>query len=275
MILRLYPRRIVTVGRVLLILMLAVAFQSSGVYAQHLIRDGHFNSGGGIREGTGHRIFDSAGSVSGTGQSSNGTTTVMSGFWYHAAITSTVEVAVTTFQCRIKDGSVHLSWELVEDNQFRGINILRAEEGRSPERVNKEPLSPAARSFIDRRALPGRTYIYQLEIIRPESGTIRSFMLSAGLPPRPLTLFQNYPNPFNPATTISFYLPDKTGVQLNIYDVRGRMVRELVSGNLPAGSHTAVWNGTGRRDEQVGSGVYFYVLETGKSRLTRKLVLMR
>jgi hypothetical protein len=89
------------------------------------------------------------------------------------------------------------------------------------------------------------------------------------------TLRQNYPNPFNPNTTISYQIPVAEKVSLKVYDMLGREVRTLVNGDVDAGSHTAVWDGTNNSGVKVASGVYIYKLQAGKHQLNKKMTLMR
>ena len=88
-------------------------------------------------------------------------------------------------------------------------------------------------------------------------------------------LSQNRPNPFGRATTISYAIPDHRQVSLAVYDIRGALVRELVSGTLSPGPHQVVWDGRDGRGREVGSGVYFCCLEAGETRETRRMVLLR
>jgi hypothetical protein len=88
-------------------------------------------------------------------------------------------------------------------------------------------------------------------------------------------LEQNVPNPFNPHTTIRFTLPARTDATLRVYDVTGRLVSEIATGALDAGTHTLRWDGTDRRGHRVASGVYFYRLRAGTHTATRKMVLLR
>lgn len=97
----------------------------------------------------------------------------------------------------------------------------------------------------------------------------------AGMRPPSVILYQNYPNPFNPATSISFYLPRPCRVELAIYDVRGRMVKKLIDGDIEEGEHRIIWTGRDREGIELGSGVYFYSIRTPYERITRKLVLIR
>ena len=64
-------------------------------------------------------------------------------------------------------------------------------------------------------------------------------------------------------------------MRLMIVDVNGRRVRTLVNEQQTAGPRDVVWNGRDDAGAGVSSGVYFYVLEAGKERLTRKLVLLK
>lgn len=88
--------------------------------------------------------------------------------------------------------------------------------------------------------------------------------------PDQFALFQNYPNPFNPETTISFTLPFSSLVTLKIYDVLGREVSTVFSGQLSSGKQSLHWNASG-----LSSGIYFYRLEAGGKSQTKKLVLLR
>jgi len=85
----------------------------------------------------------------------------------------------------------------------------------------------------------------------------------------------NYPNPFNPETTISYNLPAESFVTLEIYNLKGQLVKRLVSENKPSGAHKAVWNGSDQQGREVASGFYFYRLKTKDNQLTRKILLMK
>jgi hypothetical protein len=88
-------------------------------------------------------------------------------------------------------------------------------------------------------------------------------------------LLQNVPNPFNPVTSIRFELAAAGDVTLDVYDVRGRLVRRLARGKHAEGIHTEVWDGLNDAGERVSSGVYFYRLVTERFTKTRKMVLLK
>ncbi len=86
----------------------------------------------------------------------------------------------------------------------------------------------------------------------------------------------NYPNPFNPRTAVRFTTRDAEHVELAIHDVRGRLVRRLVNGDLAGGSHEFQWDGLDQNGGAVASGQYFARLVVGgRQPLTRKLMLVR
>lgn len=88
--------------------------------------------------------------------------------------------------------------------------------------------------------------------------------------PEVFMLFQNYPNPFNPAANIKYYLPVKSYVVLNIYDIQGKLVKQLVNGFKHSGYHTEIFTGTG-----LASGVYFYKIEADGFKEIKKMILAK
>jgi len=88
-------------------------------------------------------------------------------------------------------------------------------------------------------------------------------------------LANNYPNPFNPTTTIAFSLAKSGSTSLAIYNLKGQLVKRLINGELNAGNHNVVWNGKDTNNRNVSSGMYFYRLESGNFRSTKKMLLMK
>jgi hypothetical protein len=97
--------------------------------------------------------------------------------------------------------------------------------------------------------------------------------------PTSFRLDQNHPNPFNPNTAITYAIPVQAGknihVTLKIYDVSGRLVTTLIDKDEGPGIQSVTWGGRDQRGEPVGSGVYFYHLEAGNFKATKKMVLIR
>jgi len=94
-------------------------------------------------------------------------------------------------------------------------------------------------------------------------------------PPGVTMLNANYPNPFNPSTTISFSLKQRDRVKLNIYNLRGQLVKTMINGEQDAGIHRVIWDGTDSSNRKVSTGIYLYRLETSDYTSTRKAMLIK
>ena len=107
--------------------------------------------------------------------------------------------------------------------------------------------------------------------------TVEAGMLvrETGFVPSSFALCQNLPNPFNPETQIQVDLPKSCEVSLVIYDVLGREIVQLMTGEQAAGQYRVLWDGRDRYGRQVTSGVYFYRIEAGEFVAVRKMLLVR
>ena len=83
-------------------------------------------------------------------------------------------------------------------------------------------------------------------------------------------LMQNYPNPFNTGTIINYQISKTSRVMLKIYNSIGEKIGTLVDETKSPGSYIAEFNG-----QNLSSGVYFYVLESGNYREVKKMVLIK
>jgi len=157
--------------------------------------------------------------------------------------------------------------------------------------ISGSPLSAAEMSFYDffaKRAGLKTTVPFSSGLLR---GIAKPFYVSTGgrgeLDPslgarivsvsernseRPTlsALYQNYPNPFNPSTSIRFRILQRSHVTLTVYEVLGRELAKLVSGELDAGEYDVRWNPIA-----LSSGVYFYRIQAGRFVDTKKLLLLR
>jgi cyanophycinase len=83
-------------------------------------------------------------------------------------------------------------------------------------------------------------------------------------------LYANYPNPFNPVTFFEFHLPESQLIRLEIYNMLGQMVEQLVNQMMTAGAHKIRWNAS-----DYSSGVYYYKLSGESDTLTGKCLLLK
>jgi len=100
--------------------------------------------------------------------------------------------------------------------------------------------------------------------------TVNTAVSENNVLPSGIALWANYPNPFNAATTISFATPGESMIELAVYDILGRRIATLHSGNVQAGIHRVTWNA----DNQ-SSGVYFYCLTADGSTATGRMTLLK
>jgi hypothetical protein len=97
--------------------------------------------------------------------------------------------------------------------------------------------------------------------------------------PTTFSLSQNYPNPFNPSTTIEYSVPNDMGdflkVVLQIFDIRGRLIKTLISDIKRPGRHIVQWDSSDDMNENVPSGAYFYRLRIEEETTMKKMLLLR
>ena len=93
--------------------------------------------------------------------------------------------------------------------------------------------------------------------------------------PETLSIIESYPNPFNAQTTLTFELPSESMATLAVYDITGRKVRELLAGDMQAGRHSVLWDGTDGDGVSVGSGLYFSRLSAGGEVATGRMLFVK
>jgi len=93
--------------------------------------------------------------------------------------------------------------------------------------------------------------------------------------PSTIISLKNYPNPFNPETVISYQLSENSYVCLQIYNIKGQLIKNLVEDMKPAGEHTITWNGTDYNENQIPSGLYFYKLSANGKTNCKKMLLLK
>ena len=107
--------------------------------------------------------------------------------------------------------------------------------------------------------------------------------------PANATLYANYPNPFNPTTTIKFVISggrlteqeaplfhiNNIPVTIDIFNIKGQKICNLVNGTFSAGEYNVVWNGKDDNGVSVGCGIYFYRMNTAGFSATKKMVLIK
>lgn len=93
--------------------------------------------------------------------------------------------------------------------------------------------------------------------------------------PTTFNVSQNYPNPFSEHTIISLALPEDAYVSVSVFNILGQKVRTLSDANMTHGYHHVRWDGTDDGGRRLGSGLYFYHVQTDEHVTTRQMVLVR
>lgn len=93
--------------------------------------------------------------------------------------------------------------------------------------------------------------------------------------PQVFALEQNYPNPFNPVTQIKYALNESGTTSLDIYNLKGQLVKTLVRGHAEKGNYNVSWNGTDNSGKTCASGMYFYKLKTEHNTSVKKMLMVK
>ena len=93
--------------------------------------------------------------------------------------------------------------------------------------------------------------------------------------PISFTISQNYPNPFNPNTTINYEVFNDSKVNIEVFDISGRTVKELINDYHNIGKYTIDWNAVDDNGQKVSAGLYFYSISTEYFTETKKMILLK
>lgn len=146
-----------------------------------------------------------------------------------------------------------------------------------------DPASPQTAAIYDTPGLASGVFADSLYVYVADHHSLLIFehapkgVAESDLRPRVarLKLMQNAPNPFEDMTTIHYEVPKRFRVSVRIYDIAGRVLKELVHEQREAGAYSVLWDGKDQQGRHVPSGVYFYKLEAGSQVESRKMILLK
>lgn len=201
------------------------------------------------------------------------------------SITYIFPIELATFSATARNGFVQLQWVTASETDNAGFYLYRsgAPDG---ERMQLNDKMIAGQfnsdvkneySYRDESIEENTIYYYWLADVGTDGlmtyhGPVEVQTMAL---PEEFALDQNYPNPFNPTTTIGYSIKNQGHVQLNIYNIRGQLIRQLVNEIQFAGHYDIVWNGKDENGIRVPSGTYVYVLQTEAFKDSKKMVLMK
>ncbi len=221
--------------------------------------------------------FDSARTLARAKGSENGSWDFYDGFGeiQMEKVVDPLPVELTTFVAEIIDNSIHLSWETATEVNNYGFDIERSKDNNNWEKIGfvrgaGNSNSPKEYSFMDSKINSVGSYSYKLKQIDNDGAFSYSNVTEVKVSPVKYELYQNYPNPFNPITNIKFSLPEESRVVINIYNMLGEKVMELINGEFVAGNQEVQLNAT-----DLATGTYLYTIETKNFKAVKKMILMK
>ena len=186
-----------------------------------------------------------------------------------------VPVELSSFSASANNNGVVLNWNTATEKNNSGFAVERRTENSIWEKIGFVAGSGSTTeirnySFTDNAPANGK-YYYRLKQIDFD-GTI-SYSKEVEVNINQIyayNLGQNYPNPFNPSTQIKFSLAKAGFVTLKVYNILGKEVASLLSGQKAAGNYTLNFSA-----QNLSSGVYFYTLKTNDYVQTKKMTILK
>ena len=135
-------------------------------------------------------------------------------------------------------------------------------------------------TYTDENVHEDQTYDYRLADVDYDGNVeyhttqLMGLAMSSTIPEE-YRLYQNYPNPFNPVTNIRYDIPEDGQVSINIYDIMGNRVEELINRPESAGSKLIQWNAKDEQGRALSAGIYFYTITANRYNITKKMVLLK
>lgn len=170
-------------------------------------------------------------------------------------------VELTSFNADVKNNDITLMWSTAAELNNSGFDIERKQENSNWSKIGFVQGSGTTNSphlyFYNDRLMNAGNYSYRLKQI-DYNGNFKYYSLSSQViigAPKKFALKQNYPNPFNPTTNIEYELPDDSKVNINVYDITGRLAATLVN-EIQAAGYYKVQFDAGKLN--LASGVYIY-----------------
>jgi flagellar hook assembly protein FlgD len=162
------------------------------------------------------------------------------------------------------------SGDFMWTNQF--VEMCNVQSGKQKMIMGPFVNNQAAVVWVDDRNDIGDVYAQNIWTTGEMGGAVGN---DDHVAPGVISQLNNYPNPFNSTTMIAYNVKKSGQVKLDIYNIKGQLVKTLISENKTAGTFSTAWNGTDNMNKAVTSGVYFLKMTIGNDQVTKKMVLVR
>ncbi|MEO8110149.1 MAG: choice-of-anchor J domain-containing protein [Ginsengibacter sp.] len=187
-----------------------------------------------------------------------------------AYYTSTLPLTLISFNGKVNNGKVDLTWQTNNEENISGFDIERLMNNTWTKigSVSSAGSGSTANnySFDDSAPLNGINY-YRLKIIDADGKSSFSRIISLEIESGKSIVYQNVPNPFTNSTTIRYDVAEKSSVKIVVYNVEGSQVKVLTNETKDAGSYEVKWN-----TSNISGGNYFYKVIIGDKVITKKML---
>jgi hypothetical protein len=208
----------------------------------------------------------------------------------------TLPVTLSSFTAiQTSNNLAQINWVTASESSVLGYNLYRAESENQTDALRVTATMIEATnsatgnnySYVDAEVefnieyhywlqtndLDGTTEMFgpvTVKISSQENNDIEEMLLGT-------QMFANYPNPFNPSTTISFSVAESQDVTIDVYNVKGQLVKRVFNSNVAEINvkHSVVWNGQDSDGQSVASGIYFTIMKAGNKKFTNKAILLK
>ena len=208
----------------------------------------------------------------------------------------TLPVTLSSFTAVLTaDMHVNLQWVAETEVDHAGYNVLRSEvnELSTAICINTSMIDEGQNvgtqvryNFLDKEVYHNAIYYYWLENVDLNGETeyygpitvyVNADGEGPGIPEIPIEtkLFAAFPNPFNPATNLRYSMKEAGDVRIDIYNVKGQILKTYHNSHNQPGYYQANWDGRDLNGRPVSTGVYFYRMTSGKYSSTKKMVMAK
>lgn len=211
--------------------------------------------------------------------SDNSGNEIISDVWSFTTVNKPINGPTNLVAIPMENNGIFLSWKDNSENEQNFVIIKKTGDSLSTNEYQViKTVEAGLTSYLDVNINLGLTYTYKVFASNsdtvsctsnPACAKVLSSVFESSIP-KQFGLSQNYPNPFNPETLISYQLPVGSHIKLDIYDLLGNKIGNIVDEYKQPGEYQTVFNG-----QNLSSGVYIYKLTAGEFTSVKKLILMK
>lgn len=204
----------------------------------------------------------------------------------------TLPVQLSSFTASMhQGGSVMLRWVTQTETNLLGYRVFRATSSAIGNALMLDAFVQGTNTsqaqtyiFVDREVFEPGTYYYWLQSLDMDGSSAYygpvSISYAPGQPETPGVVLPAgfnllYPNPFNPDLNIRYTIDTAGPAALDVYNLRGQLVRRLVDSNQDKGTHTVRWDGRDAKGSPVSSGMYHLILRSGGKTFSSRAMMMK